>query len=683
MGIAILWIMVTHSDLSFSFLPAFSSVAQFLKSNGFGGVDIFLLLSGFGTFLSLTKNADTVSFYKRRLQRVLPAYLPVLAAWLVFQSCCGLTNMLPKIAWNNLTGFAFWLQRWPAFNWYILALPVFYLLAPAFFAILKRWGRGGELGLLALTLALDVCFLNTYIMIAISRFTVFALGMIAGKWYSEERDLSPMAETWLYILGGMSWLLLYEVENAVPNLLWNYGLYWYPFIFIAPASVCLLCRLFDLLERAAVGRRLNLALAGIGACSLEIYLLHAEVFERLDIASNWAWSALIVLTIALGKLYHELLAAVMGRKPEPCEKTARRKEKKEEEKREQKTLPTARSGKKVYIEFMRIVACFLVIVNHTEEQLWTTRGASAVWAVGLVYFFICKIAVPLFLMIMGAVVLDRIDPPEKTAKRLLRGAGVLLVVSALYYVYYATVNGEPMRVSDFLMKVIQTQTSNALWYMYLYLGLLCLLPLLQKMVGALDQKDLRWLLFLSVGVLGALPFIRLFVPAFGLSGYFTAVLFSTYIGVVVFGYYIERYVVIDRRKAVLAGALFVGLIVLQTVITYWFYQKDPGTYMYLDDRNMITITGATVCFYIVVKYLFSQWHIGERAAKAINTLGSLTFGIYLLSDLAISLTRPLHQRLCQWLPVVPAILLWELLIFAACAVITAGLRRLPGLRKWL
>lgn len=332
---------------------------------------------------------------------------------------------------------------------------------------------------------------------------------------------------------------------------------------------------------------------------------------------------------------------------------------------------------------MRIVACFLVIVNHTGESLFRDRGPSFTWFAGLFYFFICKIAVPLFLMIMGAVLLEKMDTEKKAAYRIFKGTIVLVAASAIYYIYYGVKKGEELHLIAFIQKIMRTNVTTAFWYLYLYIGLLCLLPILQKLVKALNKRDIQWLLFLSVGILGTFPLLHIFVPEIGLSGHFTGVLFSTYIGVMLAGYFTEKYGKIDWRKFWIAVLLFVLLIGLEVILTYYLYQKDPNKYLYLDNRNFITITGSAVCFYIMVKTLFSNFRMDIRLTGAINYLGSLTFGIYLLSDLMIALTKPIHSFLCARLHVILAMGIWELIIFVMCAVITAGLKQLPGLKRWL
>lgn len=268
--------------------------------------------------------------------------------------------------------------------------------------------------------------------------------------------------------------------------------------------------------------------------------------------------------------------------------------------------------KLVYLEILRIVACFFVIVNHTCGPLYRDRGPSLTWFGGIAYFFICKIAVPLFLMITGALLLPKTDSPQKTAARLLRAGAVLVIASAFYYVCYGVSNGDALSAFDFLGKVFKTRVITPLWYLYLYFGLLCLLPILQKMVKALNKRDLQWVIFLSVGVLGIIPLVQTFIPLFGISEDFTGVLFSNYIGVFLCGYYIEQYVTVNRTMFWLSAAFFALSIGVQTVATYYFYQADPTNYLLLDNRILITITSASICFYMMVKYSYSQLSLGPK-----------------------------------------------------------------------
>ena len=100
-------------------------------------------------------------------------------------------------------------------------------------------------------------------------------------------------------------------------------------------------------------------------------------------------------------------------------------------------IPTL--NKKVHIEVLRIVACFLVIVNHTNSYIFLNLTPGRTWLCSVAYFFTSKIAVPLFLFIMGGLLLGKEDSSKKTAQRFVRMLIVFVVASFCNYLY-PTVN---------------------------------------------------------------------------------------------------------------------------------------------------------------------------------------------------------------------------------------------------
>lgn len=312
MGFAILWIMTYHSGIAFPLhIALLSKVSSYIRSTGFGGADIFMFISGFGLYQSLSHNSSSVAFYKKRLLRILPFYFPVLAVWLLLH--------LPEIPMGNriatvllnFTGAAFWLNIPPSFNWYMPSIIVFYLITPVLFKFMGKSWR--ELLLLLLTLFLDLCFLENYTIVAITRLTIFVIGMIAGRYFSEDREFGWEAEVSAYVTGIFSYITLYYLREFIPALMWPYGLHWYPFIFIAPAVIFSLCRLFSLLNTVSAGRKIYCALDKIGKYTLEIYLIHIVLFDYLHIESSLLWILIFALMIVCGWFYHKCIMAIVSR----------------------------------------------------------------------------------------------------------------------------------------------------------------------------------------------------------------------------------------------------------------------------------------------------------------------------------------------------------------------------------
>jgi len=73
MGFAMSWIICYHFGLGAFHLP----LINFVGKTGYGGVDLFLFLSGLGIYFSLSKDENKRRFYLKRVLRILPYYVPL------------------------------------------------------------------------------------------------------------------------------------------------------------------------------------------------------------------------------------------------------------------------------------------------------------------------------------------------------------------------------------------------------------------------------------------------------------------------------------------------------------------------------------------------------------------------------------------------------------------------------
>ena len=90
-------------------------------------------------------------------------------------------------------------------------------------------------------------------------------------------------------------------------------------------------------------------------------------------------------------------------------------------------------GSILYIDILRIIACFMVIINHTHGFILenNTLTNSTFYCLG---FSLCKIGVPLFLMITGTLLLDKDYDYKKILKCIFRVLVPVLGLSLVFYV---------------------------------------------------------------------------------------------------------------------------------------------------------------------------------------------------------------------------------------------------------
>ena len=275
MGVAILWVMLFHSfDLDMG-LP----ILEWLRAAGFGGVDIFILLSSMGLVMSLSRREQSYSqFMTRRASRVLPAYYLVMVPYTLFVLLTR-GGHWSALLWNASLLY-YWVRPLGAFNWYVAGSMTFYAVTPACFRRYRRSGHREALtaaGILLGLLAGRVLMIDGfwYSMDVFFRIPIYFLGLLIGFYVLEERKLRGWdALFWCLWLGLGAAYLLYMGRGPYAD----YHPLCYLFLFTTVPMCLALCWCFDRLPLGWARRFFRL----LGSHSLEIYLLNVSLFSETE-----------------------------------------------------------------------------------------------------------------------------------------------------------------------------------------------------------------------------------------------------------------------------------------------------------------------------------------------------------------------------------------------------------------
>ncbi len=300
-GLAILWVVFFHAQLGLT------GFVYDIQKIGYGGVDIFFFLSGFGLFHSLEREDGLKAYLKRRAGRLLPAYLPFCALWLCVMIplyAMGTVQSV-RMAMGNLLMLGYFASV-PMISWYVSALAMSVLLAPFFYSVLKEEQHAlrNALALLAAAFGLGLSFIGTDMYMAVSRLPIFLLGMLVAR--PVRGGMSAAARR---LAGAVSFavglVLLFFCFDRMPETLNTYGMYWHPFVLIVPP----LCAGTGWCLRKLGGEgRFFAPLRALGRASFEIFLFDVWIevlgkqFGLADSPLKWAWWSLA--SIAAGLLYH-------------------------------------------------------------------------------------------------------------------------------------------------------------------------------------------------------------------------------------------------------------------------------------------------------------------------------------------------------------------------------------------
>jgi peptidoglycan/LPS O-acetylase OafA/YrhL len=319
MGAAMLMIILFHVSLS-------RSSSYFgLHRIGNIGVDMFLFVSGVGMWFSWTKQSFSekrekffprwLSFYKRRLLRVYPAWLVIAClyyipryhhGWQLWAGGHGLIDLLGDI----LINWDFWLHDELTF-WYVPAIMMLYVFAPPFMELIKRNSDYRWLTVLFIVWTVAVQWVTPihravgHIEIFWSRVPIFFIGICMGQMIKsgQTRKGSTMWLVWALFALTLG-ICLFMEQNLYPRFpLFIERLLYIP---LTITFIIILGRLFS-----AMPKRINASIAWVGMLSLETYLIHAQfVLWRVGQLHLGYWLTFLitsVISLPLAWILHKLI----------------------------------------------------------------------------------------------------------------------------------------------------------------------------------------------------------------------------------------------------------------------------------------------------------------------------------------------------------------------------------------
>ena len=301
MGFAIIWIIMFHFK-AFEGVPILGS----FFSLGELGVDIFLFLSSFGLCYSLSKDSNTIKFYKRRFIRVIPAWIFLLFLLDIKNKILGYpspVNVLQYICYYS--GLGWWIRSFVSeshnywYEWYVPSLMAFYIFTP----LLYRKSSTFIVKCIVLTLIISVflpvlsLFLhheqNMGILVQLidnlhwtyQRVPVFLSGILFYRFYNNKGYSCEISEKLpsrlvnimnMSILGGgknkaysfimiLISICIFALTIRIPFL--DYTIQRLTFYWILPSFLFYVGQLFRF-------NILNNIFSFIGSFSLELYMIH-------------------------------------------------------------------------------------------------------------------------------------------------------------------------------------------------------------------------------------------------------------------------------------------------------------------------------------------------------------------------------------------------------------------------
>ncbi|MCH4208233.1 MAG: acyltransferase [Solobacterium sp.] len=306
MGFATLWVALLHAQMWFSFAPL-----QWVKVTGHGGVEIFLFLSAFGLYYAYQKGEHGVAFFKRRILRILPYFIPVVLFRIWY-----LKEPLDESI-RLLTATSFWITG-DRSMWFISALVIFYALTPLYL----KFFNGREVKMTVITiiicLVLGLFFQYSLQLIFVASLPCFFLGFLAGYWSFHQKPVTKkeMIIGLCMLAAGIILQVISYSLDVDDALLFGRGMYWYPHVLIVFPLCILLAKFSSWCEQHKPVLWMTASMNRLGEVSLEFYLIHELMIQVwsniLFVSEQYSYHGIvlnviiILLTYVVSMVWHAI-----------------------------------------------------------------------------------------------------------------------------------------------------------------------------------------------------------------------------------------------------------------------------------------------------------------------------------------------------------------------------------------
>jgi len=324
----------------------------------------------------------------------------------------------------------------------------------------------------------------------------------------------------------------------------------------------------------------------------------------------------------------------------------------------------------VYLDLLRVVATFGVIVLHaysfgTDSQLY-----SPTWYYSVVFDSLVRWSVPVFFMISGALFLNPIKAITINTI-VLKSIPRLLIAYCAWVIIYYCLDGYDgnFLISELLNPIYHYH----LWFLPIIIGAYLLVPILR--IIAVNRSMMHY----SIIIWMCWMFIRQFPIAFlqQLFPLFSAEFFA-YIGYFLMGYYLSQVSLssIQKKVVFVSGILGAIITIVGTIVVSRYNGKNE--FFFDISKPNVALMAIAVFLWIKEKCPNNE----HRVLQFTEYVRKDLFGVYLIHVLWMNRLFEFAQTLC--LGTISKLLMYpviSILVFLLSLYSTKLIRLIPGLRK--
>ena len=356
----------------------------------------------------------------------------------------------------------------------------------------------------------------------------------------------------------------------------------------------------------------------------------------------------------------------------------------------------------VFLDYVRVFACFLVMVVHASENFYGAEGstdmvgpqsylaneADRLWVA--VYDGFSRMAVPLFIIVSAFLLAPMkagLTSWQFYRQRCIRILPPFLIFMILYStlpMLWGQIDAETS-LKD-ISRIFLNFPSQAghLWFMYPLISLYLFIPVISPWLDKATAKEERF--FIGLFLLSTcMPYLnRWFGEVWGQcfwNEYHILWYFSGYLGYLVLAHYIHVHLTWNRSKRLVIGIASMVVGAVLTIYSFYF-QAIPGEILTTPEIEIGWAFCTINCVLLTAGTFLAFTCIGNsKSPRLITEMSKLSYGMYLMHIFWLGLWVTVFKHDLA-LPTVAAIPCIAVSTFICCYVATKIISLIPG-SKWI
>ncbi|MBV6397463.1 MAG: O-acetyltransferase WecH [Anaerolineales bacterium] len=333
-----------------------------------------------------------------------------------------------------------------------------------------------------------------------------------------------------------------------------------------------------------------------------------------------------------------------------------------------------RSSRLTWVDFLRVVSAFLVILVHS--QVWGGGPAMA----KTFYHTLARISVPIFFMLSGYLLLPKEESWQVFLKK--RAGKVLIPFFFWSVVYDVAVNGAYHESGvtfaatyDMFLRILASPRAGHLWYLYALIGLYFFMPILRLFAARARNSDLLYYIALWLFVVPILFIVEAYTD---IRIRFEMQFAAGFVGYLLIGLLLGRMELTLKRLWISAAVFAVSFLFCMLA---FHYEYPPGNELPFRSHLSLNIIILASAAFPLLKAAGNR--IPARFIPSLGFLSDSSFGVYLIHPLAMYWMELLWKSLGREVTsgssiiVVPIV---TVIAFSISLLITHILRRIPLLK---